>query len=111
MGWSLFRHQCIYRKRTPPTLQVLLQPGLGIAQLRAAGAKVRRVQEPLHAKMLLVDDALFVEGSFNWLSASRDDQYAKFESSVSYAGPRVAEHIEKARSLLGKLAAEELRAP
>ena len=86
-------------------------PYEALAQLGAAGAKVLRVQEPLHAKMLLVDDALFVEGSFNWLSASRDDQYAKFESSVSYAGPRVAEHIEKARSLLGKLAAEELRAP
>ncbi|NNM65012.1 MAG: hypothetical protein HKL99_10440 [Burkholderiales bacterium] len=75
-----------------------------LSQLREAGVKVIRVTDPLHAKMLLVDDAQFVEGSFNWLSASRDDQYAKFESSVSYAGPRVAAHIEKARSLLSQLA-------
>lgn len=80
-------------------------PDKAVAHLRAAGAKVIRVQSALHAKMLLVDDTQFIEGSFNWLSASRNSEYAKFESSVSYAGPRVAEHIETARAHLEKLAA------
>ncbi|KFX76680.1 hypothetical protein KR98_23500, partial [Ralstonia solanacearum] len=42
----------------------------------------------VHSKLILVDYAWLVVGSFNWLSAVRDSTsgYARYESSVRYDG-------------------------
>ncbi|MEO6958412.1 MAG: AAA domain-containing protein, partial [Burkholderiaceae bacterium] len=37
----------------------------------------------VHSKALIGDDDLYCVGSFNWLSASRDNQYARHETSLA----------------------------
>ncbi|KAA1053225.1 hypothetical protein [Azospirillum argentinense] len=58
--------------------------------LAAAGAEVVPVMR-VHAETLCVDDAEIVEGSFNWLSAARDEAsaYQRFEASFRYPGQYV----------------------
>lgn len=51
--------------------------------LTAAGAELQVVFN-VHAKTLFVDNHLFVEGSFNWLSASRE--HPKYEASICCQG-------------------------
>jgi hypothetical protein len=53
--------------------------------LVAAGARVLLTTR-LHAKTLTCDDLLVAEGSFNWLSASRDAQHALKETSFVVRG-------------------------
>lgn len=48
----------------------------------------------LHAKIVIADENTLTIGSFNWLSAARQGQYAKHEVSVVYSGPNCAEEIE-----------------
>ena len=50
----------------------------------------------IHNKTLAVDDRLLIEGSFNWLSASRDENYAQHERSFSYHGVLVNQFINSA---------------
>jgi len=59
----------------------------GLRMLTAAGCKVRITRERfgLHSKLLLSRD-LFVSGSFNWLSARRDDSKANHELSQVLRG-------------------------
>lgn len=59
----------------------------GIRRLLAEGCKVRITREKfgLHSKLLLSRD-LFVSGSFNWLSARRDDSKANHELSQVLRG-------------------------
>lgn len=58
--------------------------------LAAAGAEVVPVKR-VHAETLSADDAEIVEGSFNWLSAARDEAsaYQRFEASFRYPGQYV----------------------
>lgn len=53
------------------------------ASLRDAGAELR-FADGLHNKTIVVDDGVLVEGSFNWLSASRDPAWARVEHSFLY---------------------------
>lgn len=48
----------------------------------------------LHAKIVIADETTLTIGSFNWLSAARQGQYAKHEVSVVYFGPNCTEEIE-----------------
>ncbi|MHA6885814.1 AAA domain-containing protein [Ralstonia pseudosolanacearum] len=60
-----------------------------LARLEAAGARIRIAQsQGVHSKLILVDYAWLVVGSFNWLSAVRNgaSSYARYESSVRYDG-------------------------
>ncbi len=60
-----------------------------LARLQSVGAKIRIAQsQGVHSKLILVDYAWLVVGSFNWLSAVRDSTsgYARYESSVRYDG-------------------------
>jgi hypothetical protein len=61
--------------------------------LETAGAKVR-VVDNMHAKTLIVDDTIFIEGSFNWLSASRSKKYANYESSICCEGSGIDYYID-----------------
>lgn len=47
----------------------------------------------IHNKSLAIDDSVLVEGSFNWLSASRDEAYSRHECSVKLLSPEAAKHI------------------
>lgn len=61
--------------------------------LRASGASLT-VCHNIHSKIICVDDAVFIEGSFNWLSAERTlDEYRRLETSFIYMGPQVADYI------------------
>ena len=76
----------------------------GRDELALAGARVIVVKR-LHAKTLISDDAVIVEGSFNWLSATRDQSsdWHRLESSLRYSGSRVSELSRNARSTLESL--------
>ena len=65
------------------------------ALLEEAGAAMHRVDQ-VHSKVLCVDDREIIEGSFNWLSASRDTNWAKEESSFRYTGRSAPDLIAKA---------------
>lgn len=54
----------------------------------------------IHNKTICVDDNLIIEGSFNWLSATRDSNspYFRNETSVIMQGNKVKEDIEKIRT-------------
>jgi len=52
-------------------------------QLRNAGATLQ-FADGLHNKTIIVDNCILVEGSFNWLSASRDKKHANIERSILY---------------------------
>jgi hypothetical protein len=69
-----------------------------VDRLSAAGAIVRQaITQGVHSKMLLVDRAWLVVGSFNWLSAVRDrsSTWARHESSLRYDGNEAFEMIDR----------------
>ncbi len=72
--------------------------------LRQAGAEVV-ASNRMHSKTLAVDDHWIVEGSFNWLSAVRDegDRYQRYEASICCEGPGARRLIQSAwREVLGR---------
>lgn len=65
------------------------------AALRESGATVH-VCHNIHSKIVCMDDSVFIEGSFNWLSAERTMQnYTRYETSMIYTGSMVAQFIEE----------------
>ncbi len=58
-----------------------------IISLRQSGAEVVTLRN-VHSKIVCVDNREICEGSFNWLSASRDpsSKYARYESTFHYSG-------------------------
>jgi len=68
----------------------------GERTLLNSGAIVKRARSD-HSKTLMMDDVLLIEGSFNWLSASRDPQsdYQRRERSLRYSGKDVGIIITK----------------
>ncbi|MBL4928120.1 AAA domain-containing protein [Fuscibacter oryzae] len=64
--------------------------------LRQIGISLHRL-EKLHSKIVAVDDDLLCVGSFNWLSADRDGQYARHETSYVYRGAYVEAEIQMTR--------------
>ncbi len=60
--------------------------------LKQIGVTLHRL-EKLHSKIVAVDDDLLCVGSFNWLSADREGQYARHETSYIYRGKDVEAEI------------------
>ncbi|WP_438710744.1 AAA domain-containing protein [Aquimarina muelleri] len=58
----------------------------------------------IHNKTICVDDKVIIEGSFNWLSATRDinSPYHRSETSVIIQGTRVKEDIERIKTVYVK---------
>ncbi|WP_168735184.1 AAA domain-containing protein [Pseudothauera rhizosphaerae] len=76
-----------------------------IEQLSTAGAVIHKASpQGVHSKLILVDLAWLIVGSFNWLSAVRSpaSPYARYESSLRYDG---AEAFEMIGRTLGDLKA------
>lgn len=65
--------------------------------LSRAGAEVTAATR-MHSKTLAVDDSWIVEGSFNWLSARREEghPYQNQEASLAHKGPNSHEFIRQA---------------
>ncbi len=71
---------------------------VGKELLLAAGAKVLEL-EKIHQKIIVIDDAKYMVGSFNWLSASRQtdpcEPYYLDNRTIVYSGPKVGKMIER----------------
>ena len=78
--------------------------------LAAAGAQVH-VTTRVHAKTLVVDDILAVEGSFNWFSASRDPQWARKDSSFALRGSHAAAIVEQIEAEFAALRTTPISVP
>lgn len=65
----------------------------GRAVLVQAGVQVK-VVEQIHNKTICIDDRILIEGSFNWLSASRNETQARHEVSWSFRGEACAALIK-----------------
>lgn len=71
-------------------------------ELKKSGVELL-IAQGIHNKTLCVDEAYYAEGSFNWLSASRDNKYARHEVSLGYKGEKVAKFIADTRRELEDL--------
>ncbi|MBL8563806.1 MAG: hypothetical protein JNN06_16170 [Gemmobacter sp.] len=60
--------------------------------LSAIGVKLHGLPQ-LHSKIVAIDDGLLCIGSYNWLSADRQGQYARHETSFVYRGTHMAQEI------------------
>jgi hypothetical protein len=89
-------HVCVVCSRdlSPSTKTTVRQ---AVGALEQAGAEVR-VSNRMHSKTLAVDQKWIAEGSFNWLSAVRDEQNAfqRHEASFLCEGPEVPDFIDAA---------------
>lgn len=61
--------------------------------LKDAGCEVAVIPR-VHSKIAIQDDKILCVGSFNWLSASRDERWCNLEVSFVQRGARVAEEKE-----------------
>ena len=66
-----------------------------VGYLEEAGATVILVKR-MHSKIIAIDDKTYVNGSFNWLSASRDENYANQETSIKYELGKANQFIREA---------------
>lgn len=83
---------------TDPSLNTKRTHDFSMARklLSDAGAQVFLVRN-VHSKIIAIDDKIIIEGSFNWLSASRDNpQFIREECSMEYAGEQAAKFIQLA---------------
>jgi phosphatidylserine/phosphatidylglycerophosphate/cardiolipin synthase-like enzyme len=63
--------------------------------LKNCGANIH-VCHNIHSKLICLDDDVFIEGSFNWLSSERDlDEYTRYETSMVYTGKLASIFIEE----------------
>jgi hypothetical protein len=66
--------------------------------LAAAGAIVL-VCDNIHSKLICIDDSIFIEGSFNWLSAERHIEiFVRHDTSIIYMGEHAANFISSTLS-------------
>ena len=70
-----------------------------LAYLQAQNVPVRVVSK-VHSKMVMADQEVLCVGSFNWLSAQRQGEYVRHETSMVYRGTDVSEEIQVNRSSL-----------
>jgi superfamily I DNA and/or RNA helicase len=76
----------------------------GRKMLSDSGAKLLIVNG-IHNKTIVIDDSILIEGSFNWLSAVRDEtnRYHRYESSIILQGEEALTKIEEAKKDIEKL--------
>ena len=62
--------------------------------LQEKGANIKLCHN-IHSKIICIDSDIFVEGSFNWLSAERvQNDHMRHETSMIYMGSKAGEFIE-----------------
>jgi hypothetical protein len=67
-----------------------------------AGSLFHAVQQ--HSKIVAIDSDVLCIGSYNWLSADRQGQYARHETSFVYRGQHLEDEI---RTIVGSLKRRE----
>jgi hypothetical protein len=66
--------------------------------LAEAGANIL-VCNNIHSKLICIDDKIFIEGSFNWLSAERTiEKYVRHDTSIIYMGEQASSFISSTLS-------------
>lgn len=65
-----------------------------VQRIERAGAEVILIKR-MHSKLLIIDNRILIQGSFNWLSASRNPHYANEESSILYQGQKATQFIKE----------------
>ncbi|RAS17232.1 AAA domain-containing protein [Microvirgula sp. AG722] len=63
-----------------------------VSALSGKGISMHIVHK-VHSKIVIGDDSLYCVGSFNWFSASRDEKYARHETSLAYCGADLCHEI------------------
>ncbi|MNC77539.1 hypothetical protein D3C75_1295090 [compost metagenome] len=48
----------------------------------------------VHSKIVIGDDGLLCVGSFNWFSATREDKYQRYDTSMVYRGESLKGEIQ-----------------
>lgn len=92
-----------------PLLNAELIPS-GETQIDEAGNALTQIGvtlhrlEKLHSKIIAVDNELLCVGSFNWLSADREGQYVRHETSYVYRGEQIEAEIRVTRDDLKRRA-------
>lgn len=78
----------------------------GLSPEREALAEIGvrlRVLRRLHSKVVIVDENVMALGSFNWLSARRQRDFARHEASYVYSGRNLAAEIREMRESLREI--------
>ncbi|MBD9454682.1 hypothetical protein IB244_24610 [Rhizobium sp. RHZ02] len=82
----------------------------GLTQMEAVEKALSRIGvrlhklPKLHSKIVAIDTDTLCIGSYNWLSADRDGQYARHETSFVYRGRHLEEEIS---TIVGSLRRRE----
>ena len=77
-------------------------------KLKQSGAKVKVVHN-IHSKVICVDSTVFIDGSFNWLSAERvDPELMRMDTSCRYRGDAVGSFIGQTISEIESRVIKEL---
>ncbi|TCM78371.1 AAA domain-containing protein [Rhodovulum steppense] len=78
----------------------------GLTQMEAVektfariGVRLHKLPK-LHSKIVAIDDDLLCIGSYNWLSADRQGQYARHETSFVYRGQHLEDEIRTIKDSL-----------
>ena len=100
--YSDFRLDCdkqtgVLRKEAVAGRKALTENGIKLILLKG-----------IHNKSLAIDDSVLVEGSFNWLSASRNGIYSRHECSVKLISPEATKHISNLRKELDAIEPESV---
>lgn len=71
------------------------QQGLNVAleKLNEMGIATKLVNR-VHSKIVIGDDGLLCVGSFNWFSATRDEKYQRYDTSMVYRGQSLKGEIK-----------------
>ncbi|MFP6801356.1 MAG: AAA domain-containing protein [Pseudomonas sp.] len=72
-----------------------------LAELKTRTVQVYMVNK-VHSKIVMADEDLLCVGSFNWLSAQREGNYVRHETSMVYRGPDVTGELATIRTSLAQ---------
>ncbi len=70
-----------------------------VEKLNALGIVTMLVNR-VHSKIVIGDEGLLCIGSFNWFSASRDEKYKRYDTSMVYRGESLQAEIRAIYSSL-----------
>lgn len=79
-----------------------------IGILRVRNIEVRIVNK-VHSKIVMGDEELLCNGSFNWFSAQRHGEYMRQEATTVYRGPDIGAELDRCRAILATALVSEAK--
>ncbi|EMH1588942.1 hypothetical protein RHS71_005279, partial [Klebsiella pneumoniae] len=70
-----------------------------VERLNEMGITTKLVNR-VHSKIVIGDEGLLCVGSFNWFSATRDEKYQRYDTSMVYRGESLKSEIKTIYSSL-----------